>query len=186
MYDRRVIGLSSNLVMDFKPPKNSDKYQWTQHAIFKLQQYGLSAQRITRVIRAPKRIEKGIAKNTIAVMQPSSTHKKNGKETWSQEIWVMYQTRRAGNPKFEIRNSKQIPNSKFQILNSKNPHPTLSQIGRGGIGRIHPVKSSLNEVSAFGGQFNRVKIISAWRYPGISPKNNPIPEEILDEINNME
>ncbi|MDD5083827.1 MAG: hypothetical protein PHT88_02705 [Candidatus Moranbacteria bacterium] len=25
-------------------------------------------------------------------------------------------------------------------------------------------------------------IISAWRYPGVSPKNNPIPEEILQEI----
>lgn len=27
-----------------------------------------------------------------------------------------------------------------------------------------------------------IKIISAWRYPGISPKNNPIPEEIIREI----
>lgn len=25
------------------------------------------------------------------------------------------------------------------------------------------------------------KIISAWRYPGVSPKKNPIPEEILRE-----
>jgi hypothetical protein len=182
MYDRRVIGLSSNLVMDFKPPKNSDKYQWTRHAIFKLRQYGLSAQRITRVIRAPKRIEKGIVKNTIAVMQPSSTKKVNGKETWSQEIWAMYQSAgRRTEFKSQISNLKTLD----QILNSKNPHPALSQIVRGGLGKIHPVKSSLNEVSAFGGQFNRVKIISAWRYPGISPKNNPIPEEILDEIRNI-
>jgi hypothetical protein len=28
----------------------------------------------------------------------------------------------------------------------------------------------------------QVKIISAWRYPGVSPKNNPIPEDILREI----
>lgn len=27
-----------------------------------------------------------------------------------------------------------------------------------------------------------IKIISAWRYPGVSPKNNPIPEEIFREI----
>ena len=27
-----------------------------------------------------------------------------------------------------------------------------------------------------------VKIISAWRYPGVSPKNNPIPEEIFREM----
>ena len=28
----------------------------------------------------------------------------------------------------------------------------------------------------------KYKIISAWRYPGVSPKNNPIPEEILREV----
>jgi len=27
-----------------------------------------------------------------------------------------------------------------------------------------------------------IKIISAWRYPGISPQSNPIPEEILLEL----
>jgi hypothetical protein len=28
----------------------------------------------------------------------------------------------------------------------------------------------------------QLKIISAWRYPGISPEHNPIPEDILREI----
>lgn len=28
----------------------------------------------------------------------------------------------------------------------------------------------------------QIRIISAWRYPGVSPKNNPIPEEILREL----
>lgn len=28
----------------------------------------------------------------------------------------------------------------------------------------------------------QIKIISAWRYPGVSPKKNPIPEEILQEL----
>ena len=28
----------------------------------------------------------------------------------------------------------------------------------------------------------QLKIISAWRYPGVSPKRNPIPEEILREL----
>jgi len=31
----------------------------------------------------------------------------------------------------------------------------------------------------------KLKIISAWRYPGKSPKNNPIPEEILKEIRSL-
>jgi hypothetical protein len=28
----------------------------------------------------------------------------------------------------------------------------------------------------------KITIISAWRYPGVSPKKNPIPNEILREI----
>jgi hypothetical protein len=28
----------------------------------------------------------------------------------------------------------------------------------------------------------KIRIISAWRYPGMSPKRNPIPEEILREL----
>lgn len=34
-------------------------------------------------------------------------------------------------------------------------------------------------------KFNRMKIISAWRYPGVSPKKNPVPEEVLAEIENI-
>jgi len=29
-----------------------------------------------------------------------------------------------------------------------------------------------------------IKIISAWRYPGVSPQKDPIPQEILDELKN--
>lgn len=31
----------------------------------------------------------------------------------------------------------------------------------------------------------KYKIISAWRYPGVSPKRNYIPPEIMDEVKNM-
>jgi len=34
-------------------------------------------------------------------------------------------------------------------------------------------------------QMSRVKVITAWRYPGKSPARNPIPQEILDEIKNV-
>ncbi|MCD6149612.1 hypothetical protein J7J13_02390 [bacterium] len=143
--------------MRFKIPKNTEKYYWTRHSIGKMMHYGLSAQRILRVIRSPQRTEKGIVKNTIAVMQPASTRIKDGKRFWSREIWAMYQTREAGNSKFKILNSKQIQNSKlvperhrgFKILNSAN---------------------------------QQIRVISAWIYPGISPKNNPIPEDILREL----
>lgn len=135
--------------MQLKIPKNTEKYYWTKHSIGKMKQYGLSAQRVLRVIRSPQRIEKGIVKNTIAVMQPASTRIKDGQRIWSREIWAMYQARRAGNPKSKIPNSKQIQNSKFKILNSAN---------------------------------QQIRIISAWIYPGMSPKNNPIPEDILREL----
>lgn len=36
------------------------------------------------------------------------------------------------------------------------------------------------------GRQKQIRIISAWRYPGISPKNNPIPQDILDELSNIE
>ena len=50
--------------------------------------------------------------------------------------------------------------SKFKAQN--NLTPTLSLKRRGGI-----------------------KIISAWRYPGISPKRDPIPSGILAEIKDI-
>jgi len=48
--------------MNFKLPKNTEKYLWTEHSAYKMKQYGLSAQRVLRVIRAPWRKEEGIVK----------------------------------------------------------------------------------------------------------------------------
>ena len=134
--------------MQLKIPKNTDKYFWTQHSIYKMKQYGLSEQRIRRVIRSPERTEKGIVKNTIAVMQPSSLKTKDGKRTWSQEIWAMYQTPKTRSVKSEAQ-------------------------------KIYSSKSLPGNIAI---QLKKVKIISAWRYPGVSPKNNPIPREILEEL----
>lgn len=77
---------------------------WTHHADGKMAFYGLSKQRIMRVIHSPKRIEEGVAPKTVAMMQPASVKtmasrptlvkkvsEKALKETWSQEIWVMVQ-----------------------------------------------------------------------------------------------
>jgi hypothetical protein len=105
-------------------------YIFTLHAQYKMKQYGLSEQRVRSVIRNPKRKEEGIVPRTVAVMQPVSPKKIDGKltrlggEVWKQEIWVMYQ----------------------------------------------------NSVK------QKIRIISAWRYPGMSPKRHPIPEEILREL----
>lgn len=105
--------------MEFKFPKNDEKYSWTNHVGRKMMFYGLSADRIKRVMRNPGRSEKGIAPNTIAVMQPT------GSKTRPSEVWVMYAKR--GKSK---------------------------------------------------------TIITAWRYPGISPIREaiPIPADILEEL----
>jgi len=87
------------------------------------------------VVKNPQRTEVGIVKNTIAVMQPASLRTKDGKRTWSQEIWTMYQIKR---------------------------------------------KAQNVKLKATGQQ--RIRLISAWRYPGVSPKRDPIPEEILREL----
>jgi hypothetical protein len=110
--------------MQFKAPKNTEKYFWTGHALGKMQYYGLTAQRILRVINNPQRKQEGIAENTVAVMQPASVNRK--KQIWSSEIWVMYQ----------------IANTQY-------------------------------------------KIISAWRYPGVSPKSDSVPKEIMDEVKDL-
>ncbi|MFA4817862.1 MAG: DUF4258 domain-containing protein [Parcubacteria group bacterium] len=151
--------------MQFKIPK-SDKYQWTRHAQWKMRQYGLSPQRVIRVIRNPERIEEGIVEKTIAVMQPASvrhgrTSAGKPAKTWSQEIWAMYQLRKSG----AISKSQFLPPSrdpaKAVTISNKISNPKFQKL------------QTINQ---------KLKIISAWRYPGVSPKNNPIPEEILREI----
>ena len=114
--------------MKFRIPKNTGRFQWTMHSVSKMRQYGLSENRVKRVINNPRRKELGIAEGTIAVMQPNSS-----KHTY--EIWAMYQ----------------VINSKFKIQNSK------------------------------------LRIITAWKYPGRSPIRGPIPIplEILEELGEL-
>lgn len=130
----------------------NDKYQWTRHAVFKMRQYGLSSQRAIRVIKNPERTEVGIVENTVAVMQPAAVKWKNFKKIWNQEIWVMYQ----------IKNKNANLKMKNDNVKLKNMHKTKYRM-------LNVAKPKL-------------RIISVWRYPGVSPKNNPIPEEVLREI----
>lgn len=138
--------------MQIKPPKNTEKYFWTQHAIYKLRQYGLSAQRVIRVINNPQRKEEGIVAKTVAVMQPASISTRNGKRVWSSEIWAMYQISAFG---------RKVQSKKFKV------------------------QSDFENLISNKLKTKQLKIISAWRYPGVSPQNNPIPEEILREIEEL-
>lgn len=112
-----------------------DNYQWTKHSLYKLKQYGLSQQRVKRVIRVPERVEEGIVPKTIAVMQTS------GSKKHPYEIWAMYQLKKL-----------KVQSTKLKVKLPEN---------------------------------RKIRIISAWRYPGVSPKNNPIPPEIIEEIQNL-
>ena len=175
--------------MQWKTPKNTDKYHWTAHVAEKMHYYGLSEQKVLGVIRNPKRIETGIAPSTVAVMLPVGSIKKgnakpkwgrpafgdfnneqenfeekNEKENWNQEIWVMYQLR-------EINRQKTMNNDQQR-----------------GVDKIKSkVKDKESIISNLKFQISnsakpKICIISAWRYPGVSPKNNPIPEEIFREL----
>ena len=75
-----------------------------------------------RVLHTPRRVEEGVAPKTVAAMQPGTIKKVGLKETWSQEIWVMFQD---------------VPTGR--------------------------------------------KIISAWRYPGMTKARSPIIKKLLRE-----
>ncbi|MFA5386456.1 MAG: hypothetical protein WC297_02240 [Candidatus Paceibacterota bacterium] len=90
---------------------------WTSHALGKMRFYQLSESRVKRVIHSPFRVEKGIAPDTIAMMQRA------GSKKHPYELWTM-------------------------LCDDEN----------------------------------RRRIISAWRYPGITKPGEKLPEEILKEI----
>jgi hypothetical protein len=155
--------------MHWKTPKNTNKYHWTAHVIEKMHYYGLSEQKVLGVIRSPRRVETGIAENTVAVMVPvgekslaqreKNKNKKSmfggyqGDKPWTQEIWVMYQIK-TENKKYEIE------------INPKNA-------------RLRELQNKIN-------LNKKLTIISAWRFPGVSPEKDPIPSEIWREIEEMQ
>lgn len=168
--------------MQWKTPKNTDKYQWTQHVTEKMHYYGLSEQKILGVIRRPQRVETCIVENTVAVMMPvgniakkdakpskwksSFASEENKDDKWNQEIWVMYQ----------VSSQK----SKYRRQNNLDDDTAKN-------GKSVSIKNNIKDpkLRALQDKINsnkKITIISAWRYPGVSPKNNPIPEEILREI----
>lgn len=58
---------------------------WTNHSQAKMRRYRLTESRVKRVINHPKRVEEGIAEQTVALMQAAGSSKH------PYEIWVMVQ-----------------------------------------------------------------------------------------------
>jgi hypothetical protein len=78
--------------MNFKKPKDTKEIVWTRHAISKMKFYGLTANRLRKILRNPTRQEEGIVPGTIAIMQEVGGKKKT-------EIWLMYQKTKDGRKK---------------------------------------------------------------------------------------
>jgi hypothetical protein len=114
-------------------PKRENLY-WTEHVRQKMRQYRLSESRIKRILRHPKRLEIGVAPDTVAGMQPA------GSKKHPYETWVMWSLDKA-------RDKQQVKKARFN-LNKK------------------------------------IIIISAWRYPGVSPVHEPppIPDDVWKDL----
>ncbi|HPA25689.1 MAG TPA: hypothetical protein PLK76_02950 [bacterium] len=124
--------------MNFKTPKDTDKYSWTKHSLEKMKFYGLSAQRVLRVLNHSERVEEAVAPGCLAGMQTVGAKQKT-------EIWVMWKE----------KSKSQKEKGKINDLIVNNNHK---------------------------------KIITAWRYPGVSKirAGVPIPEDILRELEKMD
>jgi hypothetical protein len=165
--------------MQFKSPKNTKEFYWTNHVVFKMRCYGLSAQKVLGVVKRPARKEEGIVKNTIAVMQPVNPKILNGKKIWKQEVWVMYQAP-------STRGKHKTPASTRGDSSTRGgqitKHKQISAQGGPAVGwqNSKQIENYKPQTTNY-----KLKIISAWRYPGVSPKKNPIPEDILAEIGDI-
>ena len=88
---------------------SGEKYFWTKHSQYKMRYYGLSPQRIKRIIRHPARTEEAIIPKMIAAMQPAglateALAKAAGKSY--SEIWTIYQFAKRTDTKYKILNTK--------------------------------------------------------------------------------
>lgn len=101
--------------MNFKVPKETEFLIWTRHSIEKMKFYGLSEQRIKRVLKNPERAEEGIAPGTVALMQRA------GSKKHPSEIWLMYA--------LATNNKKLTTNPYKKIIISCWRYPGISKKG---------------------------------------------------------
>lgn len=156
-----------------KLSKQTEKYLWTEHVRMKMRHYRLTESRVKRVIRHPARIEEGVLENGIAVMQPAE-----GKNY--SEIWAMYVLAREGGSlgNMFLRPARSAPAAELAKSRAKFP------VGPGPSKLRSPLsqKHITSTAPRLAGRQKRIKIITAWRYPGKSPARDPVPADILKEI----
>lgn len=169
----------------FKKPKDDARFAWTAHVVEKMRQYGIPESRIRRIIRHPARTEEGIAQDTVAVMQPGGT-------TRYHEIWVMY---KLVTNKQQFRRPERLE-SEFQppTLQSEQARASEPITNNGHAGSKRQMTSGKEDRQTRGRNLEhdpfgvlargqaRIRVITAWRYPGHSPERNPVPENVIREI----
>jgi hypothetical protein len=135
--------------------RTSKKLLWTHHARLKMTYYRLSEQRVRRVLNAPRRIEEGVAPKTIAAMAPTALRAPRNAAVLSEAPHRMAEPRRK-TPLFSKWNKK-------TKNRDSNRTGTWSQ----------EIWVMVQDVPS--GR----KIISAWRYPGVTKPRSESTKEIL-------
>ena len=148
-------------------------FYWTKHSLAKLKEYNLSQQRVRRILHHPSRTEVGIVPETWASMQIA------GSKKHPYEIWVMYEILTQGSKFKKQNNIQKKKDSQVQNLETQNSKNAKNK-------RIKN-NNSLEIVSTLiPKHIKQIKIISAWKYPGVTKPGEPIPIplDILEEIMN--
>ena len=137
------------------------------HVVEKMRYYGLSEQKVLGVIRKPQRVETGIAPDTVAVMVPVGNIRKNIKPSkWNRNFGEDSEGEKWNQEIWVLYQIKKIKDKKSAELAKK--FDSSEQAKK--LIKLKPKK---------------LIIISAWRYPGVSPEKDPIPAEIWREIEEM-
>lgn len=139
----------------------------------KMHYYGLSEQKVLGVIRSPKRIETGIVENTVAAMLPVGNIKKGiAKPKWGRPVFTSSHGEEGSAEKKDEESWNQEIWVMYQLKSQVKSEKSKAKMQNS---KLQELQNKINSDK-------KITIISAWRYPGVSPKNNPIPEEILREI----
>ena len=88
--------------------KFAKEISWTKHAQAKMRFYGSIRTKSASGFEFAEKNRGGIAPNTVAMMQPASIKTKDGKQIWSQEIWVMVQEKQKAKGKSKMTMKKKI------------------------------------------------------------------------------
>ena len=105
-------------MQQFKLPKDNEKYRWTNHVVRKMMHYRLTPARVMRIVRAPERLEAGVAQGCVAGMHKSGSKQK------PTEIWAMWREEKSETRISKSENARKAHNgnhSDFGFRNSDLP-----------------------------------------------------------------